>query len=649
MHKATKSSGNPVSRRWYSRLALALWRPSLENVEPDIYPGLVDQLYRPVKALLMGAISFSLILIAIAIETETYGLIIYAAVIYCPANFLRILQLQWYCQLPPMQAKREAPALEAIYAVSTISICILIQIPTVYIYLHGSTLAKASVAFYSLTVATGLTSRNAGMPRLVLAQSLVMLIPFAIAQLMAVTPITLVNALSVVLLILSIHRMSGALQKDAASARQRAAENERIATTDALTGLLNRQGMHMKVPQLAQMHAAGLNLLYVDLDGLRSLNDIHGHAIGDELLKVVAKRLSFSVTAIPNALASRQGDDDFLIAAPGPPSEGAKLVKNLVDDLKTPVIIEGRTIQTSACIGIAHRRDGAGAVEQIRNVDCALQAAKGLGRGRFAIFTPAMANFHQEQALFEKQLRLAIAEDQITVVFQPIVDLSNGSIGCYESLARWTDLKLGQVPPSRFVAAAEELGLVDQLTENILIRACKQAAVWTIPSKVAVNVSAVQFNDASRLLASICKALDLSGLPGERLELEITEGVMLADTDTVSDIISRCRKLGVGIALDDFGSGYCSLAYLNRIPFEKVKIERSLTLAACGKSLQAQIIVKMVCELAKTLPAAVVTEGIETAEQAALMSRLGVRYAQGYLFGKPGLVDPQRAAVTELV
>lgn len=648
MPNPKKRRTHGLNRQLFNKVSLSLWQPSNENIDPETHAALVNQLYVSTRALILGALSFAIILIAIAIENDLPELIDYTVLVFAPANVVRYGLIEWYRELPAGTRHDEAPAFEAHYAVSTIAMSVLIQIPTIYVLIYGGVLAQASVALYSLTVAIAIASRNAGMRRLVITQCAIMLTPFAVEQAIAFTPITLANAFSVVLLGISILKLSAALQKDAEAARQRAAEDKRIAQTDPLTGLLNRQGMQEILPDLVRQHAGGLSLILIDIDDLRSVNDLHGQPIGDGVLTEIGARLHSHMHFTPHIACSRQTDDSFLVAVPGPPVDGGKLINMLVEKLRGSMKINGRDIIVTCSMGIAHSRYGNSVTELLRNVDCALEHAKESGRGRFAIYTPELASRHNERARLEQRLHMAVANDEITIVFQPIIDMATGEIASYEALARWEDAELGHVPPSRFIPLAEEIGLISMLTENILTRACKAAASWDSVAKVAVNVSAVQFNTNSNLHASICKALDISGLPGKRLEIEITESVMLGNHGTVSDILAKCQNEGISIALDDFGSGYCSLSYLSRVPFfSKIKIDRALTEAACSSNIPAQILVKMVCELAETLQADVVTEGIETPHQAAAMAKLGARFAQGYLFGRPTAQPKMKESIAE--
>jgi len=418
--------------------------------------------------------------------------------------------------------------------------------------------------------------------------------------------------------------------------RQRAEEQIRhLAHYDALTDLPNRALFHERLRQeLAQATAERqLAVLYIDIDEFKSVNDSLGHMIGDELLKSVAQRLGACIES--SDFVARLGGDEFAIVktAVKDPAGVADLAARLLETVRAPCDCLGHQVTSDASIGVAISPQHGTDLDQIlKNADMAMYAAKSAGRRTWRFFEPSMDAHVRARRQLETELRKAIAEEALEVYYQPCLDLqSNRVTGC-EALVRWRHPERGMVSPAEFIPIAEETGLINEIGEWVLAKACAEAATWPDATNVAVNVSPVQFRSGT-LALKVVAALAASGLPAHRLELEITEAVLIQDDDAALEILHQLRAIGVRIALDDFGTGYSSLSYLQRFPFDKIKIDRCFVndLAEADGSSIVQAVVNIAAARHMTTTA----EGVETERQQELLRGLGCTEMQGYLFSAP--------------
>ncbi len=420
--------------------------------------------------------------------------------------------------------------------------------------------------------------------------------------------------------------------------RKRAQERiTHLAKFDELTGLANRAQFRERINvMLAAVNEREnhLTIHLIDLDRFKSINDTLGHPIGDKLLKEVAFRLGSIIR--PTDMITRFGGDEFVVLQAGTQrrQDAEWLAQRVARALKEPFEIDGHRMDIGASIGIAMAPiDGVDADQLLKKADMALYAAKNGGGGGHRFFAMDMEEAVQERRALELDLRDALTAGQFHLNYQPLVDLRTGRVTTCEALLRWTHPVRGSVPPTVFIPVAEETGLIIALGEWALNRACSEAASWPHGVKVAVNLSPVQFRDRG-LALQVVTALAKSGLPAQRLELEVTERLLLEDNDGTLATMQQLNNLGVGLSLDDFGTGYSSLNYLRKFPFHKIKIDQSF-ICDLGDERDARAIIGAVASLGAGLDKVVVAEGIETEEQMKLVTSQGCHEGQGFLFGRP--------------
>ncbi|MDO8250006.1 MAG: EAL domain-containing protein [Rhodoferax sp.] len=410
---------------------------------------------------------------------------------------------------------------------------------------------------------------------------------------------------------------------------------------DGLTGLPNRVLLSERLQQeLAHARRANnqLALLFLDLDRFKSVNDTLGHDGGDQLLRVAAGRLSACVRECDTV--ARLGGDEFVVLLTGlnKPQQAAKLAGQILTMLSQPFQIADNECFIGASIGVSvFPADGATAEELLKHADIAMYRAKAAGRGRFVFFEECMNVEQRERALLERELRLAIVRDQLSVHYQPRIGLRDGCLFGAEALLRWHHPELGWVSPATFIPLAEDVGLIEEIGSWVLRHVCAQLAAWQAAGyaigTVAVNVSGRQLK-SSNLVAQVRDALESTGLAPHALELEVTEGVLIDNVEAVIDLLGLIKQTGVSIALDDFGTGYSSMAYLRRLPIDVLKIDQSFV-RDLAHDEDARSIVQAIIALAHALHKSVVAEGVETLAQANLLRAWGCDEAQGYYFSRP--------------
>ena len=429
--------------------------------------------------------------------------------------------------------------------------------------------------------------------------------------------------------------------EDVSARKASEARADELARLDPLTGLPNRLLLRERLAEaLARLQRNGeaCALLLIDLDRFKPVNDTLGHPIGDALLAKVADRLRSTVR--PTDTVARIGGDEFIILQTGirEAADTQALARRLVDLIGRTYMVEGHLLTIGASVGVALApADGENADKLLKNADLALYRAKLDGRGTYRFFEPGMDARMQARRRLELDMRQALARREFQLHYQPQMQLDGDRlIGC-EALIRWKHPERGMISPLDFIPLAEEIGLIVPIGEWVLRQACRDAMTWPAAMSVAVNVSPAQFK-SDRLVETIISALASSGLSAKRLEVEITEGVLLQESEKTLQTLHRLRELGVRVSMDDFGTGYSSLSYLRSFPFDKIKIDRSFVKDLSSKP-GGDAIIRAIAGLGKSLGMTTVAEGVETLEQMQRIRDEGCTDVQGYLISKPIPVD----------
>ena len=424
------------------------------------------------------------------------------------------------------------------------------------------------------------------------------------------------------------------------TARKRAeAQISYAATHDALTGLLNRaalrEEMDRALARMRQQQQGTLTIHILDLDGFKHVNDTLGHAAGDHLLKELAGRLKSSLRETD--IVARLGGDEFAIIQTdtrGQREEAIALAVKTLEIVAKPFFLNGQEVSVGTSIGIALApANGTDAAELLKKADLALYRVKSEGRNSFSFFEEDLSEKATTRLQIINDMRAALSRNEFELHYQPLFDTRTSRLCGMEALVRWRHPLAGLLYPDQFIGIAEETGLMEPLGQWILQRACADAVSWPENIKVAVNLSAGQFRSGALFDLILCALVD-SGLPPERLELEITESLLLQGKESNVLVIRQLKNIGITIALDDFGTGYASLSYLLLFPFDKIKIDKSFTQGLLTRS-ECVAVVASIFTLARGLGIAVTAEGVETDAQLELLRAQGVNYVQGYLFGRP--------------
>jgi diguanylate cyclase (GGDEF)-like protein len=454
-------------------------------------------------------------------------------------------------------------------------------------------------------------------------------------QLDEIFSLLLIGTMLLPLLLLQWNRSLATANRERALAE---ADARRIAFHDPLTGLPNRRLFQRYVEEAEARARMGeeptMTVLLLDLDRFKPVNDLRGHQAGDHLLCEAARRLRRVAT--DEALVARLGGDEFVVVVDGAEAEdhGGSLARRIHAALAEPFVFDDWSASLSCSIGIAEWVPSMTASELLRHADQAMYRAKHAGRGCHAHYDDELGEALRERAALEQDLRRALAAgDVITPFFQPIYDITGRSLRAFEVLARWRDPVRGFVPPDQFIPMAEEIGLIDPLSEQVLDRACAALAGWPTVLPISFNLSPRQFGDTT-LPERILAILERHGIPGSRLEIEITERAVLADLDVARAIVWELAAAGVRISLDDFGTGMSSLAILTQLPIDSLKIDRSF-ISDVDRLPHKGKIVMGVLALAESLGLQVTAEGIERDEELDFLTERNCALGQGYLLGRP--------------
>jgi diguanylate cyclase (GGDEF)-like protein len=514
---------------------------------------------------------------------------------------------------------------------------------------HPGTDVEILISCCVMGYIAGISSRNASRPLVTIGQISFTCVPFTLALLWRADIVHVSLAMFIGVLYVSTIVICRTVFDNIVSRHDAFRKIEVLAQRDALTKLWNRAAfLHLLEQHLATIAGTrnSLALIAIDLDRFKDINDTLGHPAGDVVLKEAADRIASAVR--PGDEISRIGGDEFLIMlADVDPSEADATARRILAEFSNPFTIKMTHNVCGASIGYAIApTDGSTLDALLRNADLALYEAKKRGRAQIVSYTPALSHLYDSRVALEHDLQFALPNGELEIEYQPIVDPRSGRAICCEALLRWNHPELGRIAPSVFIPIAEATGLIVPIGTWILTCACAEATRWSSDIKVAVNLSPVQFRRGREIVDIVMNALAETGLAASRLDLEITETVLIDDSATTLTILEELRSKDVGVSLDDFGTGFASLAYLNDFPFSKIKIDRKFS-QNIDQSPRTTAIIKGIAQTTRDLRIELVAEGVETEVQLERMRNFGINAIQGYLFSKPLPAAQLRRVISE--
>jgi diguanylate cyclase (GGDEF)-like protein len=480
----------------------------------------------------------------------------------------------------------------------------------------------------------GVSSRNASRPLITIGQVSFTCVPFTLALLLRADIAHLVLAIFIGALYVGTIVICRSVYDNLVSRHQAFRRIETLAQRDALTGLWNRAAFLGLLEERFSAPARGeVALITIDLDRFKDINDTLGHPVGDVVLKEAADRIRSALR--PGDEVSRVGGDEFLVMLTGPRAlDMATVSRGILSKFADPFAIELTRSVCGASIGCALARHESSMDALLRNADLALYEAKKRGRGQIVEYSSELSREYESRVALEHDLQRSLARGELDVVYQPIVDPRSGRAIACEALLRWNHPELGPIAPDVFIPIAEATGLISSIGSWVLTKACVEATHWSPDIKVSVNLSPIQFRHGREIVDRVAAALAESGLPPSRLDLEITESVFIDDNAATLGILKELRAMKIGISLDDFGTGFASLAYLNDFPFSKIKIDRKFS-QKIDESPRTSAIVNGTAQIARELRMECIAEGVETEVQLERLRSFGINAIQGYLFSRP--------------
>jgi diguanylate cyclase (GGDEF)-like protein len=598
---------------------------------------LVDSLYTQPASLTLGAVCGSITSLVTAYVADRPEITATAFLVVVIAT----IRVAMAYVLPRMK-NRDPRRLELFYEIGAFAYSLAIgMIGTLTIAYDVDPTAQLLAVSNAVGYATGIAARNAGRPAIAIGQLFIVLVPLCIE--LAFHDALAMRTLAFAILLLIPAMMSitvnvfRTLRNSVAAAETSARLAEKMQTlarSDVVTGLLNRAGLnHDLVERLARLGEDDrFALFWMDLDKFKEVNDALGHQIGDRLLAEVASRLRKVAPA--DATVARFGGDEFIVACGVQDrAEAETLAHMMMDEITRPMRIDEDRLEIASSMGIAILpHDGDDLDTLMQSADLALYRSKVNGRKQVNFFDPTMSRNLVRRREIEAELRMALQRDELSIFFQPIVDLETGRIRSFEALVRWFHPEKGELRPDEFIPVAEETGAIITLGNWITAQAARAATQWPEDVTIAVNLSPLQIKAPGAALG-ILKALREAHLPASRLELEVTETVLLDHSQNTDHFITELAEAGVRFALDDFGTGYSSLGYLNKYPFSKIKVDRSFV-SGINVGAKSDAIIRAVSQMGSRLGMEIVAEGLETVEQVEAVREAGCTLGQGYYFSR---------------
>ncbi len=599
---------------------------------------LVRSLYTQPTSLAVGAFNGIVVSMVAAYVVQDFAFTVVAVLL----SLIALVRTGLAFSLSPDDEQRSTSALELIYELGAFAYAAVFGFfAAMSIVIHAGAPVEVLLCTHALCYGVGICARNAGRPFIAMGQMALVFVPVAIGSLIEGSLPFLVLAGSIPLVMLAMASITSNVFKtlhqsisSADTSARLAAKMEHLARTDVVTGLANRAGLNHELVQ-AMMRVSDeqqVALFWLDLDRFKEVNDLLGHQTGDRVLAETANRLRKIIPE--NGIVARFGGDEFVVFCEVESrAESEALAGRIIEELHRPMKIDGERLEVGTSIGIALMPDdGRDADSLLQAADLALYHAKMEGRGCSRFFDGVMTRDLAHRREIEAELRLAIQRDELSIFFQPIVDLQTGRIRTFEALVRWFHPVKGELRPDQFIPVAEETGVIVTLGNWITAQAAKACAAWPDDVSVAVNLSPLQIKAPGAALG-IEAALRDAGLAPHRLELEVTESLFVEDSEATDRFITDLASKGVRFAMDDFGTGYSSLAYINKYPFSKIKVDRSFVSGPdVGKKTEA--IIRAVAELGSQLDMDIVAEGLEEVEQVNAVRDAGCTLGQGYYFSR---------------
>jgi diguanylate cyclase (GGDEF)-like protein len=542
----------------------------------------------------------------------------------------------------PDSVSKSTQSLEVLYEVGAFSYALVLgMLAALSLWMPTSADVKVLMVANALCYGVGVAARNAGRPTIAMGQLAIVSIPIVIVCLAIGSLALIALAVTIVLLIpamasitLNVFKVLRDSIQSAEKSAELADKMRILARTDVVTGLANRAGLNhaMVETMMAIEPDSRLALIWVDLDRFKEVNDLMGHPVGDRVLSEVASRLQ--EVAPRGSTVARFGGDEFVLFCPVESRKHAELVASEVHaEIMRPIRLEAHRLEVRASVGVALLpEDGTDADTLMQSADLALYHAKIGGRAQTCFFNKTMTRDLVRRREIEDELRAALQRDELSIFFQPIVDLETGRIKTFEALVRWFHPEKGELRPDEFIPVAEETGVIVTLGNWITAQAARTAAKWPEDVTIAVNLSPLQIRAPGAALG-IRNALREAGLDPARLELEVTESLFVDDNHATASFIEELSAIGVKFALDDFGTGYSSLGYIHTFPFSKIKVDRSFV-SGPNVGRKSDAIIRAVAEMGSTLEMDIVAEGLETIEQVQAVRDAGCTLGQGFYFSR---------------